>query len=71
MLHCARTFSVLPAELLVIGDSANDTRAARAAGCPVFCVPYGYRAEEMRELDCDAIVGDLIEASGLIAALRS
>ena len=27
----------------MIGDSANDSRAARAAGCPVFCVPYGYR----------------------------
>ena len=28
--------------LLMLGDSSNDTQAARAAGCPVLCVPYGY-----------------------------
>lgn len=71
LLHCAHELKALPAELLVIGDSANDTEAARAAGCPVFCVPYGYSAEDVRDLDCDAIVADLIEASGLISAIRS
>lgn len=71
LLHCARQFGALPGELLMIGDSANDTRAARAAGCPAFCVPYGYGAQDVRELDCDAIVGDLIQASRLITALRS
>lgn len=71
LLHCARQFGALPGELLVVGDSANDTRAARAAGCPVFCVPYGYSAGEVRDLDCDAIVGDLIEASKLITPIRS
>jgi len=70
LLHCAQHFGVRPAEMLVVGDSANDTQAARAAGCPVFCVPYGYRSGEMRDLDCDAIVGDLIEASGLIIPIR-
>jgi phosphoglycolate phosphatase len=29
-------------ETLMLGDSANDVLAARAAGCPVWCVPYGY-----------------------------
>ena len=71
LLHCARQLGVLPGELLMIGDSANDTRAARAAGCPAFCVPYGYGAQDVRELDCDAIVIDLIQASRLITALRS
>jgi len=71
LLHCARRFGALPGEILMIGDSANDTRAARAAGCPAFCVPYGYGAQDVRELDCDAIVGDLIQASRLITALRS
>jgi phosphoglycolate phosphatase len=71
LLHCARQFEARPIELLVIGDSANDAQAARAAGCPVFCVPYGYRTGDVRELDCDAIVADLIEASRLIAPVRS
>ncbi len=71
LLHCAHEFKALPAELLVIGDSANDTEAARAAGCPVFCVSYGYSAGDVRDLDCDAIVTDLIEASRLISAIRS
>jgi phosphoglycolate phosphatase len=63
---CER-FDVAPAAALVIGDSPNDTLAARAAGCPVVCVPYGYREGlEVRELDCDAIVSTLAEASSLI-----
>lgn len=68
LLHVARRFGVAPARLLVIGDSDNDTRAARAAGCPVVCVPYGYRgAAPVRDLDCDAIVSDLLQACRLIA----
>jgi phosphoglycolate phosphatase len=70
LLHCAEQFGALPGELLVVGDSVNDTEAARRAGCPVFCVPYGYGAGDVRDLDCDAIVGDLIEAFRLITALR-
>ena len=42
--------------------------AARAAGCHVFCVPYGYNeGRNVYELDCDAIVETLIEASKLIS----
>jgi len=68
LLHVAQRFGVEPAQLLVIGDSDNDTRAARAAGCPVVCVPYGYRgAAQVRDLDCDAIVSDLLQACRLIA----
>ena len=49
-----------PAELLLIGDSLNDTQAARAAGSPVFCVPYGYnRGRPVEELDLDAVVPSL------------
>jgi phosphoglycolate phosphatase len=47
-------------KLLLIGDSLNDTLAARAAGCPVFCVPYGYNhGEPVDGLDLDAVVDDL------------
>lgn len=60
-LHCARILEVQPAQLLVVGDSPNDCAAARAAGCPVVCVPYGYHgAGGVHGLDCDAIVADLL-----------
>ena len=53
--------------VLMIGDSMNDAIAARAAGCPVFCVPYGYNeGRDVRELDVDAIVSTLLEATRLI-----
>ena len=31
-----------PARTLMVGDSANDALAARAAGCPVVLVRYGF-----------------------------
>ena len=71
LLYCAQQFGARPHELLVVGDSANDARAARAAGCPAFCVPYGYSARDVRELDCDAIVENLVEAARLIVLIRS
>ena len=65
--HACKVFGVQPAELLLIGDSLNDTQAARAAGCPVFCVPYGYnRGRPVEELDLDAVVPSLAEAARLL-----
>ncbi|HEX8978952.1 MAG TPA: phosphoglycolate phosphatase [Parasulfuritortus sp.] len=67
LLHACQYFGVEPAELLLVGDSLNDTQAARAAGCPVFCVPYGYnRGRPVAELDLDAVVASLEEASKLV-----
>lgn len=71
LLHCAGEFGIEPAQLLVIGDSAADVQAARAAGCPVFCVTYGYSPGDVQDLGCDAIVGDLIQAAGLVAYSQS
>jgi len=67
LLHACRSFNIAPREMLMIGDSGNDALAARAAGCPVFCVTYGYNeGQDVRELDVDAIVPSLIEAKRLI-----
>ncbi len=64
LLHACQVFGVEPDELLLIGDSLNDAQAARAAGCPVFCVPYGYnRGRPVAELDLDAVVSSLAEAA--------
>ncbi len=71
-LHCAAHFGMAPAQLLVVGDSNNDCRAARAAGCPVVCVPYGYCGPGgVRELDCDAIVTDVAELAALLLNTKS
>ena len=68
LLHACKIMKVAPNEMLMIGDSLNDTQAARAAGCPVFCVGYGYNeGHDVRTLDVDAIVTNLVEANSLIA----
>ncbi|WP_029527352.1 phosphoglycolate phosphatase [Polaromonas glacialis] len=52
----------LPARTLMIGDSSNDARAARAAGCPVLLVTYGYNhGEPVRLVDADGFVDSLAE----------
>jgi phosphoglycolate phosphatase len=67
LLHACEKFGVEPAEMLLIGDSLNDVQAARAAGCHVFVVPYGYnRGRPVQELDADAVVESLIEAVKLV-----
>ncbi len=64
LLHACERFGISPGQLLLIGDSLNDAQAARAAGCHVFCVPYGYnRGRSVEELDVDAVVPSLLEAS--------
>ncbi len=69
LTHICERFGIVPSEAILIGDSVNDVRAARAAGCSVFCVPYGYNEGiDVRQLDCDAIVATLADAAKLIAA---
>jgi phosphoglycolate phosphatase len=67
LLHACEKFGVRPDEMLLIGDSLNDTQAARAAGCHVFCVSYGYnRGQDVSALDLDAVVDTLADAAQLI-----
>ena len=68
LLHACQQLNVMPSEMLMIGDSINDAQAARAAGCPVFCVTYGYNeGHDVQSLDVDAIVASLVEATRLIS----
>lgn len=72
LTHAAAHFGVAPREMLMIGDSLNDAQAARAAGCPVFCVTYGYNeGADVRTLDVDAIVPTLTEAADLVRRTTS
>ncbi|MEK6592764.1 MAG: phosphoglycolate phosphatase [Pseudomonadota bacterium] len=67
LLHACSGFGIVASAMLMIGDSLNDAQAARAAGCPVFCVTYGYNeGQDVRELDIDAIVESLFDATQLI-----
>jgi phosphoglycolate phosphatase len=60
-------FGLAPAQVVAIGDSSNDAQAARAAGCPVLTVPYGYNhGESIHDTDSDGIVSTLLEAASLI-----
>ncbi len=67
LLHAAKFFNVPVEKLLLIGDSLSDSLAARAAGCPVFCVPYGYNhGEPVESLNPDAVIPNLPAAIPLI-----
>jgi len=69
LLKACEAFSLLPAHVLAIGDSSNDAIAARAAGCPVLSVPYGYNhGESVQNIQSDGIVETLLEAAKLLAA---
>ncbi len=51
LLETCRALGVAPQRTLMIGDSSNDAAAARAAGCTVVLVTYGYNhGEPIREV---------------------
>ena len=50
-----------PARTLMVGDSSNDAQAARAAGCPVVLVTYGYNhGQPATSVDADGWVDSLL-----------
>ena len=62
LLKTCQSLGTLPARTLMIGDSSNDAKAARAAGCPVLLVTYGYNhGEPVRGVDADGFVDSLAE----------
>lgn len=66
-LEAAARLGATPAQSWVIGDSANDVKAARAAGCPVAVVPYGYREGlSLEALAADAVVESVDAVAGWI-----
>jgi phosphoglycolate phosphatase len=62
LLKTCEALGTLPARTLMVGDSSNDARAARAAGCPVVLVSYGYNhGEPVHGVDADDFVDSLAE----------
>jgi phosphoglycolate phosphatase len=65
LLKTCEALGTPPAQTLMVGDSQNDGIAARAAGCPVALVTYGYNhgdpiAEAPHDLLLDSLA-DLID----------
>ncbi|QNK70973.1 phosphoglycolate phosphatase [Variovorax sp. PAMC26660] len=68
LLKTCEALGTVPARTLMVGDSSNDARAARAAGCPVVLVSYGYNhGEPVRGVDADGFVDSLVELSATAA----
>lgn len=68
MLQVCADFGLAPSQVVAIGDSINDTQAARAAGCKVLNVPYGYNhGQAVQDADSDGIVSSLLQAAHLIS----
>jgi phosphoglycolate phosphatase len=67
-LKVCEDFDLQAHQVVTIGDSANDSQAARAAGCRVLTVPYGYNhGQPIQEVDSDGIVSTLLEAALLVS----
>lgn len=67
--HAATLLGVPTGACVVLGDSANDARAARAAGMPVVLVDYGYtEGLPIDAIDADAVVSSLAEFAAALTA---
>jgi phosphoglycolate phosphatase len=72
LLSTCAALAVAPAQCLMVGDSSNDARAARAAGCPVALVSYGYNhGLPIDGVDADAHVDSLLELSPVRRSLKA
>lgn len=68
LLQVCADFDLAPRQVVAIGDSSNDAQAARAAGCKVLTVPYGYNhGQSIQDVDSDGIVSTLLDAAHLIS----
>jgi phosphoglycolate phosphatase len=62
LFHACQLLKANPEHVLMVGDSAVDVAAARAAGMPVVIVRYGYPGEQgLDALNCDAFIDSLAQ----------
>ena len=62
ILFACKEIGLTPADILFVGDSRTDVDSARAAGCPVVCVPDGYNhGIAPTELGAAAIIESLAD----------
>jgi len=62
LIKTCQALGTSPHRTLMIGDSSNDAMAARAAGCPVWLVTYGYNhGQPVRCVDADGYLDSLTD----------
>ena len=62
LLHTLKALDIAPNKAVMVGDSVNDVRAARAAGIAVIGLPYGYNhGNPIETANPDAVVSSLTE----------
>ena len=60
LIKTCEALGTAPAHTLMVGDSRNDCEAARAAGCPVVLVSYGYNhGEPVADARPDLVIASL------------
>ncbi|MGE4531099.1 MAG: phosphoglycolate phosphatase [Acidithiobacillus sp.] len=68
LLHTAAHYHQSVSDCLLVGDSRNDTQAARAAAMPIACVTYGYNGDEpVHCLEPDAVLDNMSELLDILA----
>lgn len=72
LLKTCEALGTSPARTLMLGDSSNDAQAARAAGCPVVLVTYGYNhGQPVQAVDADGFIHALPELAAARGAGRA
>lgn len=62
LVKTCEALGAAPARTLMVGDSSNDAQAARAAGCPVVLVTYGYNhGQPVQGVDADGFFDSLAQ----------
>lgn len=70
LIATADLLGVDVAASVMIGDSASDIHAAKAAGMPVVAVEYGYTPVPVRDLGPDIVIRDFSELRDALSFLR-
>lgn len=70
LIRTAELLGVAPKRALLVGDSAADVGAARAAGMPVLVLAYGYTTVPPKDLGADGVVDNFGSLMGAISALK-
>lgn len=69
LLRMCEVLGSTPGQTLMVGDSSNDAASARAAGCPVVLMTYGYNhGQPVRAVDADGWLDSLAELPALLPA---
>lgn len=62
LLQACEAMHTQPAHTVMVGDSMHDAQAARAAGCPLYLVTYGYNhGQPVADLAPDALLASLAD----------